>query len=140
AVGHFTVHASLEHKNLTAQDAGILKVTVKGNGNLPVVTAPNVQWPDGIETFDPTTKEEIDKTVYPLSGSKTFEYNFVPKKAGNYTIPAIQLAYFDPASSSYKTVEAKSMDVAVAPAKNNKSGTSQALLASSDGGNSFIDF
>jgi len=41
----------VENKDIAAEDAGILKITVKGSGNLPVVNAPTVQWPSGIETM-----------------------------------------------------------------------------------------
>lgn len=120
AVGHFTVQANVENKNLTAQDAATLKVTVKGSGNLSVVNAPAIKWPSDIENYDANTKENIDKTVAPLSGTKTFEYNFIPKQAGDYIIPAIQLSYFDPASNSYKTATAQSLNFTVKAAKVNK--------------------
>ncbi|PWT70200.1 MAG: hypothetical protein C5B59_21085 [Bacteroidetes bacterium] len=103
AVGHYSIKADVETKNVTADDAAVFRVTLKGSGNIPVVNAPAVPWPDGVETYDPTTKEEIDKTIAPIGGSKTFDYNFIPKKAGDYTIPAFQFSYFDPQSNSYKT-------------------------------------
>jgi len=121
AVGHFTVKASIESKNIRAKDAATLKITVKGSGNLSVVNAPAIQWPSGIESYDATTKEDIDKTIAPLSGSKTFQYDFIPNEAGDYTIPAIQLSYFDPASNSYKTTTAQPLSLTVGKAKKNKS-------------------
>jgi BatD DUF11 like domain len=116
AVGHFSINAAFENKNITAQDAAVLKVTVKGNGNLPVVNAPSVQWPAGFESYDPSAKEQIDKTVFPLGGSKTFEYNFIPKAKGDYTIPPVEISYFDPVSQSYKSVQSQPLLVTVAPA------------------------
>jgi hypothetical protein len=116
AVGHFSIHAAFENKNMKAQDAGVLKVTVKGNGNLPVVNAPSVQWPAGFEFYDPSTREQIDKTVFPLGGSKTFSYSFIPKAKGDYTIPPVEISYFDPASQSYKSVQSQPLSVTVAPA------------------------
>jgi len=143
AVGHFTVQANIETKNITAQDAAILKLTVKGDGNLPVVNAPVVQWPSGIENYDASTstKEDIDKTVAPLSGSKTFEYSFTPKESGSYTIPSIQFSYFDPVSSSYKTMITQSLNVSVAAAKHNHA-SSPAISNTTSGQrkNSFTDF
>ncbi|HTS45551.1 MAG TPA: BatD family protein [Puia sp.] len=120
AVGHFTVSAGVENKNISAQDAAVLKVTVKGNGNLPVVNAPVVDWPANTETYDPTAKEDIDKTEFPLGGSKTFEYSFIPKQTGDFNIPSIQLSYFDPQSSSYKTVQSQPVNLSVGIAKRKK--------------------
>jgi hypothetical protein len=119
AVGHFAMEAGIENKNARAQDAAILKVTVKGAGNLPVVNAPFVKWPSGVESYDAAVKDNIDKTIAPLSGTKTFEYSFIPKIKGRYDIPAIEFSYFDPASSSYKTLLSKPLSIEVAPAQKN---------------------
>ena len=136
--------ANIETKNITAQDAAILKLTVKGDGNLPVVNAPSIQWPSGLESYDASTnaKEDIDKTVAPLSGSKSFEYSFTPKEAGNYTIPAVQFSYFDPVSSSYKTVGTQSMSFSVATAKNNRSSVASSVpkTPAVETKNNFSDF
>jgi len=103
AVGSFSVEATLANRILSAQDEATLHVVVRGKGNLPVVAAPVVNWPAGIEAFDPTAKEEVNKTVVPMSGSKSFDYIFIPKSAGHYTIPAVNFPYFDPATQTYKT-------------------------------------
>ncbi|HVM86844.1 MAG TPA: BatD family protein [Puia sp.] len=117
AVGNFSIDASLDKKNISAQDAVTLKLTVKGNGNLPVIDAPQVNWPSNVDTYGTTAKENIDKTVAPMKGAKTFEYVFMPKTAGSYTIPAISFSYFDPVSNSYKTLQSEALNFSASPAK-----------------------
>ncbi|HXB90798.1 MAG TPA: BatD family protein, partial [Puia sp.] len=116
AVGRFSIQASLANRNISAQEDATLHVVVRGQGNLPVITAPSVSWPNGIEAFDPTAKEDVNKTVAPMSGSKSFDYVFTPRNPGHYTIPPITFPYFDPSSRSYKTAETASLDIQVAPA------------------------
>ncbi|HWB91880.1 MAG TPA: BatD family protein [Puia sp.] len=116
AVGSFSIEASLSNKSVTADDEATLHVVVKGKGNLPVIAAPAVNWPSGIQAFDPTAKEDVNKTVAPMSGSKSFDYVFTPRTAGHYTIPAINFPYFDPASQSYKTAGTQALDIQVTPA------------------------
>jgi hypothetical protein len=116
AVGNFSVVASLADKNVTAQDEATLHVVVKGKGNLPVINAPVVDWPAGIEAFDPTAKEDVNKTVVPMSGTKSFDYVFTAKTPGHYTIPAINFSWFDPSSQTYKTTGSEPLDLQVAPA------------------------
>jgi hypothetical protein len=142
AVGHFSVHAAIENKNISSKDADVLKLTVKGNGNLPVVNAPTIQWPAGVENYEPTTKENIDKTIAPLGGSKTFEYSFIPQQAGDYVIPPVQFAYFDPASGSYKTTSTEELKLTVKASKNKKNTPSVVTAAPSpnEGSNSISDF
>ena len=120
AVGEFSVEAQLENKKIAARDAGTLKLVVKGNGNLPLVNAPQVNWPDSIEAYDPTAKENIDKTVAPLGGSKTFSYVFTPREKGNYTLGPIGFSYFDPSTATYKTVRTSAVAIDVAAAGKQK--------------------
>jgi hypothetical protein len=115
AVGNFSVEATVASRILSAQDEGTLHVVVKGKGNLPVVAAPVVNWPATIEAFDPTAKEEVNKTVAPMSGSKTFDYIFTPKSPGHYTIPAVNFPYFDPVTQTYKTAGTMPIDINVTP-------------------------
>ncbi|MDP4148964.1 MAG: BatD family protein [Bacteroidota bacterium] len=115
AVGNFSMQSDLPDRSVAAQDEASLRVTIKGSGNLPVMTAPQVQWPSGIEAFDPTAKEEINKTVVPMKGSKTFTYLFSPHAAGHYTLPAVSFSYFDPVAGIYKRVATNPIDLQVAP-------------------------
>ena len=117
AVGQFTVSATMDTKNIVAEDAAVLKLTVRGSGNLPVVNAPVVSWPRGIEDYSASAKEQVDKTVAPMNGYKTFEYKFIPSVAGNYTIPPVSFSYFDPVKAVYKTLETQAFNVPVVKGK-----------------------
>jgi len=113
AVGSFSIQASIANRNITAQDDATLHVVISGKGNLPVINAPQVSWPAGIDAFDPAAKEDINKTVAPMTGTKSFDYVFTPRDPGHYTIPAIHIPYFDPASQTYKTAGTEPLDFQV---------------------------
>jgi hypothetical protein len=130
AVGHFSMDASVDNKNISAQDAATLKVTIHGSGNLPVVDAPQVQWPSNVNVYSTSGKEDIDKTVAPMKGSKFFEYVFTPKAAGSYTIPAILFSYFDPVSSSYKTLQSQPLQFIAGAAKKQSPSLFKNILSS----------
>jgi BatD DUF11 like domain len=121
AVGKFSMNANLESKNIVAEDAATLKLTVKGTGNLPVVNAPNVNWPEGIEDYAANAREEIDKSVAPMNGLKTFEYKFIPSRSGNFEIPSISFSYFDPVSATYKLLMSEPLSFVVKPGLQHKS-------------------
>ncbi|HZE85698.1 MAG TPA: BatD family protein, partial [Puia sp.] len=134
AVGNFSIQASLNNnKNISAQDEATLKVVVKGGGNLPVINAPSVSWPAGIEAYEPTAKEELNKATVPMSGSKSFEYVFSPRSPGQYTIPSIPFSYFDPASHSYKKVQSAPIDFQVNAAAKKAPSSVKLSSAPSDG-------
>jgi len=130
AVGNFSMDAELENKNMVAQDAATLKVTIHGSGNLPVVDAPQVSWPSNVNVYNTSAKEDIDKTVAPMKGSKTFQYVFTPKNEGSYTVPAIQFSYFDPVSNSYKTLQSRPFQFNAAAAKKQSPSLFKNILSS----------
>jgi hypothetical protein len=120
AVGKYSIQASLDTKEVDTGDAANLSVIVKGSGNLPVINAPAVNWPPDMESYDVNSKENIDKTIAPLSGSKTYTYSFIAAKVGKYTLPPIKLSYFDPSSRMYKTVETDPLSIQVNHSKKKK--------------------
>lgn len=116
AVGSFSIETSLASRSVAAQDEATLHVVVKGKGNLPVLAAPAVSWPAGFEAFEPTAKEDVNKTVAPMSGSKSFDYVFIPRTPGHYTLPAVHFSYFDPSTQTYKSADGEPQDLQVTPA------------------------
>ncbi len=75
AVGKYSIQGSFNTNSVDTGDAAILTVVVKGSGNLPVINAPVIEWPNGMESYDVSSKENIDKATAPLGGSKIFTYN-----------------------------------------------------------------
>ena len=113
AVGNFTINADVEKNYFTTDDAGKLKITISGAGNLTLINAPELLWPSGIEAFEPSIKDELNKLSVPVSGNKVFEYTFAVIKNGSYTLPAVEYSFFDPVTSQYKTVSTKPININV---------------------------
>jgi len=113
AVGKYSITASLNAKEVDTGDAANLSVSIKGNGNLPVINAPTINWPENMESYDVSNKENIDKTVAPLGGTKTYTYSFICTKPGTYTIPSVQMSYFDPAAKVYKNIQTEPLNLIV---------------------------
>jgi hypothetical protein len=111
ATGNFTISVRLEKNELAKNEEGDLIVTIAGKGNFTQLPAPAIQWPAGVEGFDATIKDSLDKTHTPLMGARTFRFPFVAAKAGNYTIPAILFSFFDTDSNNYRTVTGKAVEV-----------------------------
>ncbi len=118
AVGNFTIEAEIIPNELHANETAVLRVTINGEGNLPLVTAPTVNFPKGFELYgDAAIKESIDKRVAPIHGSKTFEYSFIPADSGSYEMEPIALAFFDPSKGSYQHAETSPVVLKVLAAK-----------------------
>jgi hypothetical protein len=117
AVGKFNIALRLIKSNLQQGEPGKLQVMISGNGNFPLVTAPVIEWPNGIEVPEPNVKEELDKFVYPLKGGKIFEYSFSAKDTGSFTIPAVEFSYFDPESKRYVSKKSNSTTFSITKGK-----------------------
>jgi hypothetical protein len=116
AVGSFNIQVSIDKKEIPLKDAAVLKVIVKGQGNFGVLNTPVIHWPKDVEVFEPSVKEDFLKSVVPLSGYKTFEFTFMPKRKGKAVIPAIDFSYFDPQTNQYRTIATEPIQVNAIPA------------------------
>ena len=104
AAGRFFIAASLLKDDLAKNEEGMLEVTISGTGNFIQLTAPSINWPEGIDAFEPTVKDNFDKSISPLTGTRIFRFPFVCSLRGQHSVPPIQFNYFDIDSNSYKTI------------------------------------
>jgi hypothetical protein len=118
AVGRFRMDVLKSGDNsVTTNNTSNFVVVVEGPGNLQQVRAPRINWPKGIEAFDPTDEEEVDKTAFPAKVRKTFSFPFLITKVGNYTIPPVEFVYFDPYQAKYVTLLSKPFSFRVTEGK-----------------------
>lgn len=118
AVGKFDIKSEITPSEIKTGEALTLKVTVTGVGNTKLIKTPVVTAPKDFEVYDPKVSENTQITRNGMEGNKTFEYVYVPRNPGKYTIPAIEFCYFDLASNSYKTLKTESYELNIAKGKN----------------------
>ena len=114
-VGSFRMSASLTRDSLRTHDAASLKVTVTGKGNIALLEAPKINFPPDFEVYDVKTTES--------AGSKTFEYPFIPRSHGNFSIGPVEYSYYDPGSGKFVTLSSQEMPLKVA--RGNEDATQQ---------------
>ncbi len=115
ATGSFTITTFFEKDKLKKNEEGFFRIAISGKGNFIQLSAPTVQWPAGLEGFDPQIKDVFDKARAPLAGSRIFSYPFVASKPGIYTIPAIRFSFFSTDSGGYRTVVAPAVAININP-------------------------
>ena len=103
AVGRFDIKSKSDITELRANEALTFSLTVSGRGNLSLLEAPQVDFPQGLEAYEPKIVDNINKGDNGLSGSRTFEWIVIPQTEGKYTLPGINYVYFDPSSGHYVT-------------------------------------
>lgn len=104
AVGTYSISAKLSTDSLKVHDAASLSITVSGKGNVALVGAPKVKFPPDSELYDTKTSDKVDAGSGGMSGSKVFEYPFIPRSYGEFEIEPIEFSYFDIKARKYVTL------------------------------------
>lgn len=116
-VGNFGISARLTTDNLKTHDAASLIITVSGRGNVALLEEPKVNFPPDFEVYDTKTTENTDKSNGGTSGSKSFEYPFIPRSYGDFTIDPVEYSYYDVNAGKYVTLRTEPLHVKVAKGK-----------------------
>lgn len=116
-VGNFGISARLTTDNLKTHDAASLVITVSGRGNVALLEEPKVNFPPDFEVYDTKTTENTDKSNGGTSGSKSFEYPFIPRSHGDFTIDPVEYSYYDVNAGKYVTLRTEPLHVKVAKGK-----------------------
>ena len=113
AVGNYSMNASLNKSVAKTNDAISLKVTISGSGNIKLVDNPAINFPSDFEIYDPQVSVNSSVSESGINGSKTFEYLFIPRHPGEYTIPAIEYCYFNANEGEYKCIKSKEFKLTI---------------------------
>ena len=111
AVGEYSMTAKLSKDALKTHDAASLIVTVTGKGNVSLVEAPKIDFPPDFEVYDVKATSSTDKSG--TNGSKTFEYPFIPRSPGDFSLAPIRFSYYDVKNRRYATAATDSLHLSV---------------------------
>jgi len=124
AVGEFTMESSVSASTMSANSAGSIIIKLKGSGNFPTITDPKINFPAAFECYDKKVNDDVKYSSKGGTGERTWEFPFIARVEGNYTVPGIEISYFNPKDGKYKTL--KSGDFKFEVTADNGKGGSQA--------------
>lgn len=101
-VGKLDIKASLSKESVNVNDAVTYKLTISGNGNLKIASAPVIKMSPDIEVYDPKISDELKNGINGTTGQKTFEYLMIPRHNGEFTVPSITYSYFNIGTGRYE--------------------------------------
>ena len=117
AVGRYTMEAHLSQPQVSANSAANINLKISGAGNIGLVKEPHIVLPVSFELYDVKSTEQVQTTASGSVGFKQFEYPFIARAEGEYTIAPIEFTYFNPESGEYVTLSTDSFALSVAPDK-----------------------
>lgn len=105
AVGRFNVTTDLKPATgLKTYSAATYRYVISGTGNIKYIKAPEVQFPEQFDVYDPKTDVQVNEGAGDMSGKVVIDYTFIPQYAGEFDIPAGEFSYFDPDAGKYETI------------------------------------
>ena len=113
AVGQFTLDATLPADQINANSSATYTVKVSGRGNLPLIQAPTLTLPTSFEQYNVKMTESLQSSSSGISGYRQFEYPFIARAEGEFTIPAVEFSYFNPRTAKYVTLNTREMTIRV---------------------------
>lgn len=114
AVGNFDINSTINSTELKTNEPATIKVVISGSGNMKLLKNPEIKFPDAFEVYDPKADNQFNTGSGGVSGTKTIEYLFIPRRTGKYEIPSAELSYFDLNDKTYKTLRTPAYVVNVA--------------------------
>lgn len=114
AVGKFSATSKMLNQDLKTNEAGTLRLVIRGSGNLKNIKTPQISFPSQFDVYDPQTTVNANPSGDHLTGDITVDYAFVPQYVGKFKIPAFTFSYFDPSENKYERVEIEGYDLDVA--------------------------
>ncbi len=102
--GSLKLTSTASPTELKTDEAVTVKVVLTGNGNMKMLKTPDIKFPADFDAYDPKVSNNFKVTAQGVTGSKTIEYLAIPRFAGTYEIPSVELSYYDVATKSYKTL------------------------------------
>ena len=112
-VGDFDLNSSISETEVNVNDAITLKLSINGSGNVKLIKNPTIEFPAGLEVYDPKVNNQFTTTKSGMSGTKTMEYLIIPRASGSYTIPTVEWSYFDTKTGEYRRLKTQPYTIQV---------------------------
>jgi hypothetical protein len=82
-------------------DAALVRVELRGRGNVSLWPEPALRWPAALRAYRQDVNVDITFDGGQVGGSKSYEYLVVADSAGRHQLPASTYLYFDSAKRRY---------------------------------------
>ena len=113
-VGKFNISAQVDNKDIKAGEPLNFRVVIGGYGNLKLIKQPVVKFPKDFDQYDAKITDKTKLTSNGLEGNMIYDFLAVPRNQGNYTIPPVELVYYDVDRNQYRTVKTQAINLQIA--------------------------
>jgi len=116
-VGNYKISSSVDKRTTEVNQAVNVTYKISGTGNIKTIAEPAIGDLADFRVYRTSSPEEkVSKVGGVIGGTKIFEEVYMPKRAGQLVIPAIELNFFDPQKRKFRSVATKPITLTVTPA------------------------
>lgn len=108
-VGKFRIEDSLEKSSFYCGEPIQLLIEIEGEGNLRTIPRLSIDTPEEFLLYDPQSRLEIYSTPSSLKGKKSFLYQLIASKPGEYVLPPLKMYYFNPEIQAFDSTRSDSI-------------------------------
>jgi hypothetical protein len=115
-IGQFSLALKADNDTLPADATNNLIIELSGEGNFQNLKTPDVKWPAGIQHYEESSSEELNKQNYPVQGRKLIKIPFVVNAKGRIEFPPVEVTVFNPALNQFETLTSNSLQILITDA------------------------
>jgi hypothetical protein len=128
AVGQFELRAALPAGDARVSEPITLRFTLSGHGDLDRVQVPGVPDSADFKAYPPSVAADPGADGK-KPATQTFEQVIVPLRAGQLTLPPVEVPVFDPVAGRYTTLATAPLSLVVQPSSAPAAASPSAALA-----------
>lgn len=113
AVGNFNISLLANKDSVLTNDAIDVSLKISGEGNLPLLSAPELNFPTDFEVYDPETDNNYSTNASGVKGNKTFKYLVIPRHSGKFRLEPFEFSFFDLSTDSYQSIMSDALNFKV---------------------------
>ncbi len=113
-VGKFTISGDISTKQAKAYEPFYLTYTLSGHGNLTLINNLPLDLPDELQLSDPEITDNLHRDASGLTGTRTFRYLVIPRVEGKFTIPDLNISYYNVDKRSFDSLTLAGYQIQVA--------------------------
>lgn len=117
AVGRFEFDVDVRPVLLKVGEPITLTMKLTGSGNITQLELPQIPGIESFKSYEPESKVNVSQQGGVVTGEKIFEKVLIPRYAGDYEIPEISFAFFNPETGRYQTEKRGPFKIQVAEAE-----------------------
>lgn len=106
-VGKYTLNVTPDKTTVDVNQPVTVTYKISGTGNIKTIAEPAIGDLKDFRVYRATSDEKTSQVGGVVGGTKIFEEVYIPKRAGQLTIPPVEFNYFNPATKQYSALASK---------------------------------